>query len=291
MPEVLKILTEQLNTQAVPRTRPSDEFYVSGASCEMKNVFGELVNEGACRRQTYYRMTGQKPDKEDVYTRQAAYGDVVSDFEADLAKKAGIYLAHEHSIFMEKEGVRIKGRSDLLVEVPLESGNKERIGVEFKSVGSYHSKKGTILTPRGVKFFPKIAHALQSAVYLDHYKQFGFTHWQIIYIDRAMGDVATHIVQLTEEGDISVNSELIGVNVKDIYKRWAEVWEYIQKGEVPDRDYELKYSQDKLRKMSRRGELSKTDLGLFSKGKLEKGDWQCNYCEFAKTCWKKKAKS
>lgn len=287
--EVMDILTDRLINDPLDEPRVGNRFYVSSASVKAKNLWGEEEVLGDCLRRQYYRATGVEREPRDGGSpRSAAYGDVVSDFEADLAKQAGIYLGHEKSFTIVRGNIEISGRTDLMVEVDTQGGNKERIGVEFKSVGNYHARKGTIITPKGMKYMPKMAHVLQSAIYHDYWKSRGFTHWQIIYIDRGMGDYSSpsHKVIVTNEGEISVNGELTGINVEQVYARWETLKTYILKEELPPRDYTLKYSREELKKRAERGLLSATDRTKVAKNhKLVKGDPICSYCEFKKRCW------
>ena len=61
--------------------------------------------------------------------------------------------------------------------------------------------------------------------------------------------------------------------------------------EVPPRDYELLFSQERIEEMYQAGDLTKTDTALHEKRKkqlaegkkrvvkpVEKGDWQCRLC-------------
>lgn len=288
--EVMKMLDYALQNPGVETDRPPDELYVSSAGAVIENPWGEPQTEGACMRKLYYQAKKYKEDSPYVQSRPASYGDVVSEFEADLAKKAGIYLGHEVGMYLNYKGCRIKGRADLMVQLPLTSGKHEKIGVEFKSIGNYFARKGTIDTPKGSKYAPKVPHTLQSAIYLDHWRKKGFTHWQVIYLDRGKGDYSnpSHKIYLTGDGEISVNGELIGVTMEQVYERFALTQKKIDLEELPDRDYEKQYDKAKLATLADRGILSKTDRTTLQRtGKLIKGDWQCAYCAFQKTCWEK----
>jgi hypothetical protein len=283
---IVDILTDQMNTVAVPETRDQSLFYVSAASATLTNIFGEQETHGTCLRQSAYRMRGEEPDFPDVRSRQATYGDLISEHEAELAKRAGIYLGHETRMFTIRHGCRISGRVDLLVKIRTDAGSEEKVGVEFKSVGSYHAAKGTIKVTAGVKFFPKIQHALQAACYLDYFKNMGFCRWEVVYIDRGSGETATHFILLTPENTISINGEDTQITMDSIYRRFATIREHVDLGTLPPRDYEAEYSRQKLDLLAARKELSQADTRLLSKGQLQKGDWQCRYCEFRKRCWK-----
>ena len=73
---------------------------------------------------------------------------------------------------------------------------------------------------------------------------------------------------------------------------------FSSKDSIPERDYELVYSQDRIRELYEAGELNKTDTAQYEKrqkqieeGKTRlvkevvKGDWQCRLCEYSKVCY------
>lgn len=292
MSDIAEITNNELSENRAPGIRPTDEYYISSASAKGRNMFNEKVTLGKCLREQWYRMKGYPVDREGPSAsnlRQMALGDVVSEFEADLAKKAGIYLGHEVPVFHLYKKCRIKGYADLLCAVENPDGTFEKIGVEYKSVHSHGSRRGTIDTPKGVEYQPKIDHTLQAACYLKLFRDhFGFSHWQVIYIDRGTGDISlpAHRIYLVGERDeISVNGQTIGVYMEDVFERWATLREYIKNDTPPPRDYELEYSPQKLRALYTQDRLSKTQREKLSKGKLSLGDFQCQYCNYRKTCW------
>lgn len=302
MTDIAAILNEAANLRDKRRktlsSRAPDHWSPSSASIQVKDIWSEPKTVGACLRRLWYEMTGH-PGQQERFSRAAAYGDVVSDLEVELAREAGIYLGHEVPMFKDIHGLRISGRADLLVEVPLPSGNKERIGAEYKSVHGYYGTQGVINTTRTIPYAPKPYHVLQAALYLDHWKDLGFTHWQILYIDRGSGTVSVpaHKVYLTPEGDISVNSEQFGtamdgtpVNVRHIYERFLQLDLAVKAKAIPDRDYEHTYSPEKIEKMAAAGMLSKTDMAKLARKRpktpFDKGDWQCRIaCPFLKLCY------
>jgi len=92
-----------------------------------------------------------------------------------------------------------------------------------------------------------------------------------------------------------VNSGLSINNIKDQY---IYVNNCLLSGEIPERDFELSYSEEKLELLCDRGELSKKDTEQFLKRKkqieegktrlvkaVEKGDWQCRLCQYRNICY------
>ena len=77
----------------------------------------------------------------------------------------------------------------------------------------------------------------------------------------------------------------------------------LKTGDIPDRDYDLLYSQEKIKDFYDRGLLNKTEKTQYEKrekqlaeGKsrvvkpVEKGDWQCRLCEYKDICYDSKSK-
>lgn len=286
--EVMEILNNELNSRNNLRVIVDDEFNPSQASAVLHNeALGRIV-EGTCLRKLWYTYKNVEPDEDEVESRVTIYGDVVSAVEVDLAKKSGIYLGHEVSFSKVYKNIRIRGRADLLVEVTTSAGNKERIGVEFKSVGSYASRKGTVTPDKETgRYEPKVAHTLQSAIYLDCFRDLGFTHWQVVYIDRSNGEVSipSHKVLLDGSGVIHVNGKSLGINVNHIYDRWVELKKKLDTDSIPDRDFAIEYDKKRLDLMLKHNLLSKTDASAHRVGKLKKGDWQCAFCAWRFRCW------
>jgi hypothetical protein len=67
---------------------------------------------------------------------------------------------------------------------------------------------------------------------------------------------------------------------------------------IPPRDYELKYSEERIEQMYQDGLLGKVDTAQHEKRKkqieegksrvvkaVEKGDWQCRFCDYKNVCY------
>lgn len=288
--EAMDFMIDTLVNPKFVEERPGGEIYISSASAEYKDKWGVPQVEGSCLRQQWYRMNKfeRSPRKINNYL-QTELGDVFSEYLADLAKRAGIYIAHEARMTKSLGSYNLRGRADLLVGLPTLSGNVERVGIEIKSIrDGYYSRKNLIDRDKTEDYMPRMSHALQSAIYHDYYRHKGFTHWQILYIDRSQGDWSSpsHKVVVTDEGKISVNGKFLPVTMDQVYERFERLLGYYEANEVPPRDYELEYSKDFLDHLAQTKQLTKTEMADYKKGKLVKGDFACNYCDFKKTCWK-----
>lgn len=287
--DVMQILDKTLQTEPGKEFRiPSaTEFNPTEASVDWEDVGVGKTIKGMCRRRVWYTRLKPELAAKEPKSRVTVYGDLISEVEVDLAKRAGIYLGHEVSFSFDYKTIRIRGRVDLLTEVTTNGGNKERIGVEFKSIGNYHARKGTIVKEKNKPYLPQISHILQAAIYLHYYARFGFTHWQIVYIDRGFGDFSSpaHKVFLDDKGEIYVNGSQLNINILDVFERWNNLSKNILNNEIPERDFELSFTKEKLNKMADAGMLSKTDVGLLKRNMLKKGDWNCEKCPFLEACW------
>ena len=82
--------------------------------------------------------------------------------------------------------------------------------------------------------------------------------------------------------------------VNDILARYKQLQEYINRKETPPKDYELQYSEEKIRdfrpkKLGGKDKISKTKYEAWEKGKLKPweyvGDWMCKGCKWRKICY------
>jgi hypothetical protein len=274
--------------------RRQDELYVtSSCSVEVDAPWGKRIY-GACHRAEWYRVNGVSKTRVETPegVRKRHWGDVIEAAEKELYKKLGIFVASQVGFYVPK--YFLKGRIDCFVRNPdtwkgqdlvvLTIPKSGLIGVDVKSTWSYGSK-GTIDCPPGVKPWPKWDHIIQMAVYHWNYRTFA-DYWQIVYLARDNGSSRTHNVLTMEDGRISVNGEIVPFTIDHVFHRLEELIPKLTAKEPPRRDFEIVWDKERLKAAADAGELSKTDTEKVRKGnKLIKGDWQCVYCEWAKTCW------
>jgi hypothetical protein len=71
-----------------------------------------------------------------------------------------------------------------------------------------------------------------------------------------------------------------------IYDRWAKLWAQVQAKTPPARDYAIQYPREKLELMAKRGKLNKEETKKVEAGRpVDKGDFQCRFCQFRTHCW------
>ena len=307
-------LANALTTDVLPSQKSYRSISPSSASVEYFDEHGQKRIVGACLRQQYYRLKGFIPDeggRNIDWNLAAMIGEQCHELLSKLIDQYGFSmgiqrLASEHPFSIAGKG--ISGRTDLIL---WDHVNREPIGVEIKSIGEFKVKKAIEQ--------PIDEHVLQSVIYLDHYAktipkdQLGITKWYLWYISRTenwsiKGKAHNSPFAMlwdyciTLEDNIPVihgsnfKQKLPQYSIDNIYKRYDTLKEHLQKDIVPSRDYEERYSEEKLTHMFKTDQIStKRDQELISKWldkgakpgtlKVALGDAECNFCEFKKVCW------
>lgn len=309
MKDIFEIIDDITVKPLVVSTRKSSGFYPSSASVSWLNAQGELKTEGACLRAEWYSAKSfpgtavTSPQMED----KKAIGDWFSQRFVEKFKRAGLYVGDEVSFYHDDIGV--SGRVDIIIKDPYKAPSpparplpKDCIGVEIKSLGGYMNTKGTVFSTKDTPLMPKIEHILQVMLYLDYYRNFGLNRWLIIYQDRESMEKSWHLVTLNETGNPIVSNDS-GVKTLDftiamVKERYRQLKAAIDSNIIPNRDYALQYSNQKILDMKEAGILSKTDTEkinrILTKYKnvseikdplITKGDWRCRYCAYVQTCW------
>ncbi len=307
-------LATALNTDILPSQKSYRSISPSSASVEYLDEHGQKKIVGACLRQQYYRLKGFIPDeggRNIDWNLSAMIGDKCHELLSDIIDQYGFSmglqrLASEHPFYVQGKG--ISGRTDLIL---WDYNNKEPIGVEIKSIGEFKVKKAIEQ--------PIDEHVLQSVIYLDHYSktipkdQIGIKKWYLWYISRTENwsikgkahDSPFAMLWdycITLEDNIPVihgsnfKQKLPQYSIENIHKRYDSLRDYINKDIVPPRDYEERYSEEKLAHMFQTNQITtKRDQEIISKWldkgakpgtlKVALGDAECNFCEFKKACW------
>lgn len=267
----------------------------------------ELV-KGSCLRQQYYSrkgfpVTGTIDARID---RIRDMGNLISEMFVDDSKKAGIYLADEISFYDEENN--ISGRIDLIVKDPLacpetlKRPTPEQIAViEIKSIGGYYNVKGPIKATRDTPLRPKVEHLMQLMIYANHYMKWGVAKFVLLYVNRENLEYQIHNVSINEHGQpVVVNNSGIEtwthITMKGILDRYKELSVYLTADELPPRDYTQQWDNPRIMKEYHAGNFGKTDGAVIERAVksnsheneapiLNKGDWECRYCDFADLCW------
>jgi len=309
-------LAKALNSPTFTNNRKSSSLSPSAASVEITLQDGTKKIIGSCHRQQYYRIKGYQEDIEGLlnidWTLAAVMGEHMHDMLNKLIDNFGFQmgiqkLASEHSIY--NKALNFSGRSDVIAWDTL---NNEPIGIEIKSIGEFKAKKAMEQ--------PLEEHVLQSALYLDFYNknipadQKKITKWYIWYICRTEnwsvkakehGSPFTmlwdYYIELSDGVPIihlpnGVIQRWSEYSIKNIYDRYQKLHAALANNTIPERDYEILYSEEKILGMYKQNLISKkTDIASIEswvkkgappgKLKVSMGDSECNFCEYRKRCW------
>jgi hypothetical protein len=335
-------LTNALNRPNVGSPKPPT-LWPSEASALVTNSYGEKTIVGKCRRSTFFRYlisnyawddTEYKDYKDlvlflketelesDKYMRWIwSMGELYEEYIVSKAKDSGIYMYSQVPLYIKKYNV--SGKIDLVVIDP----ETHRLSkTEVKSVyghnsdsviGSYGKKKNTFGTPRD-------SNLIQIALYdyQDIEADIPYGLSTLIYGARDTGRYAEYKVQtstddqgiiriaykqiLPYESETTISPVTLNTVFEDGYKY---VSDSLQNRNIPTRDYDLSYSEEKISILYSRQELNKADTERYEKRKaideeniqreaegkkakqqilpVEVGDWQCRLCSFRNVCYKK----
>lgn len=264
--------------------RRHDAVYASDAGIVLQ-IGDERQVHGSCLRKQYYRIT-ETPQSDPEDPRQnfvTGVGEAVHEQVAAVYKAAEMLVKAEMRLWISK--IKLSGRIDLIIRP-----DKKLVGVEVKSIGGYYNTLGAIRGTRNVPFAPKIGHLCQTVVYAQHmHEQTNgeMDEWILHYVDRESGNFAEHMIRYVNDQEVWVNGEPSSVTPERIYSRWDELWKHIANQSLPDRDYEIQYSEDKIKRLCDAGRLNKKDTAAVKAGKnIDKGDNPCRlWCQWRTRCW------
>ncbi len=316
-----------LDEQKAPTLWPSE------ATSLITNEYGEQVVLGKCRRANYFRYLidsynfsenyshykdlvedlKKNTSESDIYLRWIwKQGEIYEQYCVDLAKESGVFISGQTSIYIPK--LNVSGKIDLIIVNP--ETHKFHI-VEVKSVYGFNANK-VLGTPgerkKGTLGEPRDSHLMQIGIYQwwygNTYDHFG--EGLLVYGSRDTGRYAEYKITVEKDEDSGfdyiyyqphapwpgdkINS---GICIQSICKNYELIKSSVEDNKtIPSRDFELQYSDDKLKLMYDRGELNKTETTQFEKrqaqiaeGKeklnkqVEKGDWQCALCQYKNYCY------
>lgn len=238
-------------------------------------------------------------------------GQMYEDICTDLAKESGIFIADQVAIYIPEYNV--SGKIDLVTINPETS---KLSAIEIKSVYGYNAnsvlgtpaqrKKNQLGTPRDT-----------------HLMQIGLYHWWycrnnedfessfLVYGARDTGRYAEYEIT-TEEIDgedyicyqgnspNSTSRTVTKISIQKVLASYKYIADCLDSGEIPARDFDIAYSDEMIDKLYERDELSNTDKKQYEKRKaqieegktrlvkkVEKGDWQCRFCNYKNLCYDK----
>ena len=203
----------------------------------------------------------------------------------------------------------------------LDISNDIAIGVEQKTGRGYFQEKiimgkSNKLYPTG---YPKLDHIMQTAIYLhmrkpleEHYGVnipyflLGYllvdcgkrTQFHIELKDEYQGEViikdeygdvinpnAAYFMEMNIDSDKPVK-RIEGLTIENIIARYEEMLLKLMSDEPPERDFDLRYTEERIEDDMRLKQISKTQYDKWHRSeKLEIGDWQCSWCDWKELCY------
>lgn len=325
-------------TQYISRPKLGDEkaptLWPSEASAILENSYGEKVNIGRCRRSIYFRFLTAcfkyyekysyyselvdeikiKMVEPDKYTKFIwAQGNLYEDYLLNTAKESGVYISDQTQVYIPSH--KVSGKIDIIVLDP--STEKYRI-VEAKSVYGFNASK-VLGTPaerkEGQMGVPKASYLMQLGLYqwwyankrpdqfgdgllvvgardTGKYGEFGVT---VEYNEETNQD-HIYYYQNNPYPGTKVDSK---ISIQNILSQYKYIENCLDSGVIPERDFDLEYSDSKIDTLYERKELNKSEVLRYEKRKkqieqgkpkinkqIEKGDWQCSFCSYKNICYK-----
>jgi hypothetical protein len=253
----------------------------SQASCLIKNEYGEEVVAGKCLRDVYWQHKGigETNPMTARGERICSVGKMVEKFEIEQYKQLGIWRDNNVKFFDPRTNV--SGEADCVV---WDSEKSSLRGVEIKSGYDYKFRTDVIGTPtRPGK--PKMEHLLQTMLYIDYFK-FPFS---LVYIDRGNAARREYEITLNTDGTPNIDGKklLNGISIPRCVARFKELEECVKDGVLPRRDFQARYSRERVEFLYNSRRLNKGQTEEFEKSKnVDMGDYQCGYCERRDYCRK-----
>lgn len=339
---------EKLGHSKHPTLWPSE------ASAIIKNKWGEEEVVGKCRRATFFRYATHsfefypeldhlRPLVQELKTKAVEperylrwiweAGKLFEEQQINLSKSCGIYVEDQVRVFIKE--YNLSGSMDLIIVNPQTYAKSI---VEIKSVYSFGGNQvmGTPYERRvGVIGVPRDSNLMQIALYDWFFAQerSDFEHSRLLYGDRGTGRDAEFGIETKQIEDtihifywgISPNYSkkiLSPITINSIINDgYQYIIDHLMAGTIPPRDFELEYSQERIKTLYDRDLVSeKKDQKLTKKereriekieqrkvedaeriknGKnplkplkpVTKGDWHCQNCKFIEVCYNTKDNS
>ncbi len=324
-------------TEYISRPRLGDEkaptLWPSEAAAIMMNEYNEKVNIGRCRRSIFFRFLlasykyfeeyshyselveeiKTKATEPDKYIKFIwAQGNLYEDYLLNIAKNSGVYIADQTQVYIPSH--KVSGKIDIIVIDP--STEKYRI-VEAKSVYGFNASR-VLGTPserkQGQMGVPKPSYLMQLGLYQHWYankrEEFGDGLLVVGARDTGKyGEFGVTVEANEETGEDHIyyyqNDPYPGdkvdskISIQNILNQYKYIQNCLDSGVIPDRDFILRYSDQKIDTLYERKQLNKSETQRYEKRKkqieensnrinkqIEKGDWQCSFCSYKNICYK-----
>lgn len=276
-------LTEQHFDKKVRLPVVKDKsFYPTEASVKLDD--GTVV--GSCLRANYFRSAGGfVPSPYSSYSQWIFFtGKAVEESLVEHWKQMGIWV--DNNIKFRSPQYKISGELDVVL---LDPETEELILVEVKTYYGYQATKELMGNPyKNIAGQPKDQNLLQILIYLFLHQHI-FKRGKLIYIEKVCKNHIEFDISLVKEGD-NTYPVINGIvkrrfSIEQVLERYKELEKYLDNKELPERDFELSYSSEKIEQLFKDKEISKTKYEKWKKKGVPIGDWNCAYCNFKSVCY------
>lgn len=317
-------------------------FWPSAASIarleESRNCTYETI-DGACMRASFYRMTGQSvtnfpdPKMYDIWDLGSAAEDIYVDRFRALDKYRIVYPnMNDDKLKFSSPDTGLSGEADIVLQ------DKETgvfIGVEMKSYYGFWAAMELSGYEVAKSFYgagaayirnddprktapgkPKTQNLLQACLYLEEFwdsKALPMRIFKLIYAARDKGPTVEFDVTLVDYNGkrcAQVDGVVFpDVNLEAIHLRYQELNAFIEKNQLPPRDFIIEYDPNyiltgnlpthltpwqRIKHMDWKDQVEKKSKNARTKANSKKAlsdaqsvvkrDWQCDYCPYMSRC-------
>jgi hypothetical protein len=282
---LIKLTDKHMTRQQIGMPREA-HFFPSEASAVWVDKHDITRVAGNCQRKSYLRYIGMTPSGEDSpYTKWIfALGKAVEEILIEQWKQMGLWIGNNIKFY---DPIRnVSGELDCVL---VEPDGKTLFGVEVKSFYGYEANRD-LCGNKSIVGSPKTSQLMQTLIYVDQCKSF-ISYFKMVYYSRDSANRVEFDITLTKDGDVTrptVNGIIdYRFTLEDIYNRYDELQAHVVNKIIPEPDFELVWSDEKVEQRKLLGEVSKTKYEAWQKGKEKIGDWQCRFCPYKDACWPK----
>ena len=262
---------------------------------------------GKCLRDSYWTKTNVEPTNpvNQGVKLMGFMGIQSEDGLIDICTHLGLWRGNNIKWYNEEENV--SGEIDVVVGVPkadliaqnfspeilsrFEDEEEILFNIECKSCSGYFINKSVFGYYEGrgqnrshVPGKPKDPHLMQSALYTDiTYDKCAGTI--LIYFSRDEAKMKQFLITTDPEKNIYIDGEKeLRYGIQEIYQSYRTLQEFLDKEELPACDYAHTYSEDEVKDLYARKEISKAACdNHLSKKKIYR-DSACTYCNYLDKC-------
>lgn len=279
---ITNLLKEQLEDSQSEKRVHEDRFYPSQSSSIVNKGKYKKV-EGKCLRAAYYHCLGM-PDEDEFSTRRELIfkiGDYTEKMILDILDKKGVLV--DKNVKFDIEKYNIYGALDGII---LDKGGN-KVGLEIKSIGSNKWTANQIFGSRWNTPFPKWQNLFQTLIYCYAFKD-EISKFILFYIRRDTCETKEFEISIIPKGkeiypviDGKIYEDF---SVTGILKRYKALKSYVEKKEVPPREFQITYPKNKISTYRKLGIISKTRAEKYLLSPL--GDIECEFCSYLNQCKK-----